>query len=84
MEARSSLANALYGIPGRLQEALAEYEAAVRLKPDRADLRNNYAGALFRAGRPADARRELEAALRIDPNYADARSNLERLRTSPP
>ena len=67
-------------MPGRRSEALVQYEAAIRLKPDRADLRNNYAGALFAAGRTADARRELEAALRIDPNYADARANLERLR----
>jgi tetratricopeptide (TPR) repeat protein len=79
-EARFRLAIIRLSDPSRLEEAIEHFAAAVRLDPGAAEYRNNYAGALYRAGRVAEAIRELEAALTIDPGYADARANLDRLR----
>jgi tetratricopeptide (TPR) repeat protein len=63
--------------PGGIPEALAEFEAAVRLKPDIPDYRVNLGLALAQTpGRSADAIREYETALRVDPNYYAAYLNL--------
>jgi tetratricopeptide (TPR) repeat protein len=63
--------------PGRLGEAISEYEATLRLKPDYWAAHSNLGSALLRMpGRTADAIAEYEAALRLNPDFADAHSNL--------
>ena len=61
---------------GRTSEAIAQYEAALRLKPDYAQAHNNLGIALASTGRGPEAIAQYEAALRLKPDYADAHSNL--------
>jgi protein O-mannosyl-transferase len=61
---------------GRSSEAMAHYEAAVRINPNDAGARNNLASHLAQAGRLTEATREWEQALRIQPNRAEAHTNL--------
>lgn len=81
--AHSQLGNALTQA-GRAEEALAQYEMAVRLAPGDAWAHNNLANGLAATGRLVDALPHYEAALRLQPgsgvaelNYAQAltRSN---------
>ena len=75
--AANNLATELAGIPGRLPEALAHYEQALRIKPDYAEAHNNLANALAEIpGRMPEALAHYEAALRIKPDYAKAHNNL--------
>jgi tetratricopeptide (TPR) repeat protein len=60
---------------GRLDEALAEYEEAVRLKPDAADIQYNLANVLLQLGRPDDAVAHYAEALRLDPTFVPAHFN---------
>jgi predicted CXXCH cytochrome family protein len=53
-------------------EARYHFEIALRLRPDDAATRYNYAMALGRARRFDEAQRELEASLRANPELADA------------
>ena len=48
------------------------FEAAIDLDPQSAAIRQAYAAALVRAGRPDDARWHYQAALRIDPGFRKA------------
>lgn len=57
-------------------EAIAQYRAATRLRPDFLDLRNKLARALIEAGELTAARSELESVLERNPEYSDARVNL--------
>jgi len=50
-----NLGFALSRMPGRLDDAIAEYSAAVRIAPDFADAYRNLGNALMKAGRTADA-----------------------------
>jgi len=61
---------------GKGQEAIREYEYALRLKPDSADAHVGLGTALVKLGRPEDAIRHWEEALRIRPDYAEAHYNL--------
>jgi len=61
----------------RVAEALPEFEAAVRLKPDSADYHDNLGLALAATpDRLPDAIAEYRTALRIDPHFKPAHSNL--------
>ncbi len=72
-----NLGNALARLPGRLPEAVAEYEAALRIRGDDADAHDNLGTALAHTpGRLAEAITEYQAALRIRPDSADAYDNL--------
>jgi tetratricopeptide (TPR) repeat protein len=72
-----NLARELERIPGRLPEAIAEYQAASRIEPDRADAHNNLGNALSGIpGRLPEAIAEYEAALRLEPGRAEAHNNL--------
>ena len=60
---------------GRLEEALASYEAALRLRPDLAEACYNRGTVLQELGRLEEAVTAYDAALRIKPDYAEAHSN---------
>jgi tetratricopeptide (TPR) repeat protein len=60
----------------RADEAIGEYETALRLKPDSAEAHNDLGNALTRLGRAAEAVPHYEAALRVAPQSSDAHDNL--------
>jgi len=75
--AHHNLAKVLADRPGGLPEAIAEYEASLRIYPDFAETHNNLGNALSQIpGRLPDAARELERAVQLDPEYAHGRYNL--------
>ena len=73
--ARNNLGLALAST-GRTPDAIAQYEAALRLKPDFAEAHNNLGLALASTGRTPDAIAQYEAALRLKPDFAEAHNNL--------
>jgi tetratricopeptide (TPR) repeat protein len=63
--------------PGRMPDAIAEYQAALVIKPDFAEAHCNLGDALSQIpGRLLDAVPEYEAALRIKPDYLEAHLHL--------
>lgn len=64
---------------GKLTEAIAKYDEALRLNPDDEDTHFNLAIALARAGRNEEAKQHYEEALRILPEYAEVHNNLGNL-----
>jgi tetratricopeptide (TPR) repeat protein len=78
--AHANLGFALANSGGRLQEAIAEYEAALRIDPDLAEAHYNLGNALLQVpGRMPDAIAQYEAALRIRPDEK-LRETVNRLR----
>jgi tetratricopeptide (TPR) repeat protein len=68
---------ALSHIAGRERDAIAEYQAALRIDPDYVDAHNNLGNALSQiSGRLPDAIAEYQAALRVNPDSAEAHNNL--------
>lgn len=63
---------------GRIDEAIAEGQAAVRLEPGYAEARNNLGLSLARAGRLPEALMQLREAVRLRPGLAGAHLNLGR------
>jgi len=59
-----------------LDGAIAEYTAAVRLRPQDAIGNNALGAALLAVGRPQQGAEYLQAALRVRPDYFDAHYNL--------
>ena len=74
--ARVNLGNALLEIPGRMPDAISEYQRAVRIYPNYAEAHNNLGALLLQSGRTTEAVAEYQAAVRLDPDYPDAHSNL--------
>jgi tetratricopeptide (TPR) repeat protein len=75
--AHYNLGTALADMPGRLPEAISEFEAALRVKPDYAKAHYNLGEAWSRMpGRLPDAITEYQAALRIQPDYPKAHYDL--------
>jgi tetratricopeptide (TPR) repeat protein len=75
--AHNNLGAALAKMEGRIPEAVAEYQAALRIKPDYAEPHNNLATILSRQpGRMPEAIAEVQEALRIKPDYPEALVNL--------
>jgi tetratricopeptide (TPR) repeat protein len=75
--AHNNLGLALEKLPGRFQDAIAQYEAALRLKPGYAEVHYNLGHAWSQLpGRLQDAAAQYEEALRIKPTYAEAHYNL--------
>jgi len=73
--ARSGLGVALYHA-GRLDEAIANYEIALRFTPGDAETIDNLGVSLEHAGRNYEAIRCYEMAVRLKPNFPEAFSNL--------
>ena len=66
--------------PGRLTEAIAEFETTLRLRPEDAGAHRNLGMALSKTpGQGAQAITEYEEAVRLDPRDAEAQLNLGRL-----
>ena len=61
---------------GKLDEAIAHYCEALRIKPDYANAHNNLGVALADRGKTDRAIAHYSEALRIQPDYADAHINL--------
>ncbi len=75
--AHDSLANALIEA-GRVPEAIAEYEAALRINPGYSEAHNNLGSALLMQGRLAEAEQQLREAVRLNPTIILAHNNLGR------
>lgn len=63
---------------GRLEEAIAHFEAALRVRPDLIKVHNNLGNCLRDLERPREAIASYRRALAIDPNYAEGNNNLGR------
>jgi tetratricopeptide (TPR) repeat protein len=74
--ARYNLGNALHDIPGRLPDAIEQFEAAVQFHPDSSLAHYNLANDLNDAGRIPEAISQYNEALWLDPNNAQAHNNL--------
>jgi tetratricopeptide (TPR) repeat protein len=74
--AHNNLGAALSLLPGRLPEAIAQYQAALSIFPGYADAHNNLGSALAQTGRLPAALAEFQAAVRAQPGFADAHNNL--------
>src|SRR5438132_479223 len=61
---------------GKLGEAIAHYQQALRIKPNFADAETNWGVALAAQGKVAEAIEHYQQALRIKPDYAEAHYNL--------
>ena len=61
---------------GKVQEAIGQYEQALRLKPDYAEAHNNLGMLLWRAGRIQEVIEHFEQVLRLRPGSAEAHNNL--------
>jgi protein O-mannosyl-transferase len=64
---------------GDLKEALAKYADAIRIAPASAEVRNDFAAALAKAGRDDEALRQYQEALRLKPSLYDAHMNIGAL-----
>ena len=64
------------GKEGRAQEAIGQYEQALRLDPHLAGVHYNLGVALEQAGRESEAIEHYEQAVRLQPDYAAAHYNL--------
>jgi protein O-mannosyl-transferase len=76
-EAHYNLACALVAEPGRSDEAIAEFEEALKMRPDYAEAQDGLGTVL--AGRPGcsvSAIEHFQEALRISPNFARAHYNI--------
>jgi tetratricopeptide (TPR) repeat protein len=60
---------------GRLEDAVAEYQRALELRPGYALAHNNLAIAFLRLGRAAEALENFRSAIRFDPSLVEAHLN---------
>ena len=61
---------------GRLEDAAASHEKAIRLKPDLAEAHNNLGGVRKEQGRLGEAAASYRKALSVDPDYPEIHFNL--------
>jgi protein O-mannosyl-transferase len=75
--AHNNLGTELFLMPGRLPEAIAEFEIALHLEPDSPEIHENLGNALAALpGRLPEAVTEYQAAIKFRPDFADAHDNL--------
>jgi tetratricopeptide (TPR) repeat protein len=67
---------------GKFNEAIAQYEAALRIQPNQAQVHNNFGNALRQTGRLPEAIGHYEEALRIEPKSVSALTNLALIRAA--
>ena len=67
---------------GHLHEAMAQFEAAIKLDPTYADAHYDLACALTETGHIPEAIEQFKAVLEIDPGDVKARNHLERLQAA--
>jgi protein O-mannosyl-transferase len=60
---------------GRDKEAMAAYQASLKIDPDRVETHNNIANLLDDAGQPQEAEAQYLEALRINPNHVASHDN---------
>jgi len=63
-------------IPGRRPDAFTHFEAALRIKPDSVDARDQIGDYLMATGHTAEGLAQFEAALRIQPDSPDTRNRI--------
>ena len=68
----------------RVPEAIAHYEASLRLKPENPSAHNNLGLALARLGRMQEAVAQFATAVQLAPDYREARENLARAQAELP
>ena len=73
--AHNDLGYALMAIPGRLDDAIAQYDEALRLQPGFAHAYSNRAVAHLKKGDFTRALADCNEALRLNPGFADATCN---------
>jgi len=73
--ARGNLGSVLAGL-GRDEEAIAQYEEALRISPGLADVHNNFANTLAEQGRSEEAIAHYTEALRLKPDYVSAHNGI--------
>ncbi|HVM60716.1 MAG TPA: tetratricopeptide repeat protein [Verrucomicrobiae bacterium] len=61
---------------GRMDDAIGQYERALRLMPELAEAQNNLGNVLAQLGDLRDAVDHYERAIQLKPDYADAHNNL--------
>jgi len=61
---------------GRLDEAIAQYQKTLQMRPNGSVAHNNLGGAFGREGRLAEAILQFQESVRIDPDNANVRNNL--------
>jgi tetratricopeptide (TPR) repeat protein len=67
---------------GRVPEAMAQFEEALRIDPNYVSAHDNLGQALEDSKRVPEAIGQYQAALQLDPNDLKARQNLARLQGS--
>ncbi len=75
VEAHNDLAVILWQ-SGRFEEAMQQWEQAIRIHPDDADAHNSLGVGFERTGKTQQAVEHYEQALRIRPDFAEAQNNV--------
>jgi Flp pilus assembly protein TadD len=65
-----------------LEDAVGEFQVAVRIRPDYADAHHDLGAIYFKLGRIQEAISEFQKVLEITPDDIDARNNLRAIHKS--